>query len=218
MTIRDAINTAMDDELERDENVFLMGEEVGQYDGAYKVSKGLWKKYGDDRIWDTPITEAGFTGIGVGAGLMGLRPIVEYMTWNFSLQAIDHIINSCAKVKYMSAGDLSCPITFRGINGPSAGVGAQHSQCFAAWYGSVPGLKVVAPWNLEDCRGLIKAAIRDDNPVIILEHEMMYNAEFEAEPKFMDKDFLLEIGKAKVEREGTDVSFITFSHHVSLSL
>lgn len=160
----------------------------------------MYDKYGPKRIVDTPISEIGFTGIGVGAGMMGLRPIIEFMTWNFSLQAIDHIINSCAKARYMSNGDLSCPIVFRGINGVSAGVAAQHSQCFAAWYGSVPGLKVVTPWNIEDCRGLLKAAIRDNDPVIFLENEMMYGVTMSAPDHIMDKDFVLPLNKAKIER------------------
>jgi len=159
ITVRDSVRIAMSDEMRKDPNVFLMGEEVGQYQGAYKVSKGMYDEFGPDRVIDTPITEAGFTGIGVGAGLMGLRPIIEFMTWNFSMQGIDHIVNSCAKAHYMSHGDLTCPIVFRGINGVSAGVAAQHSQCFAAWYGSVPGLKVVSPWSAEDNLGLLRAAI-----------------------------------------------------------
>ena len=157
MTVRDCLRVAMVDEMRRDDKVFLMGEEVGQYQGAYKVSKGMLDEFGANRVWDTPITEAGFTGIGVGAGLMGLRPIIEFMTMNFSMQSIDHIINSCAKAHYMSNGDLTCPIVFRGINGVSAGVAAQHSQCFAAWYGSCPGLKTVAPYNAEDTLGLMRA-------------------------------------------------------------
>lgn len=169
----------MVDEMRRDDKVFLMGEEVGQYQGAYKVSKGMLDEFGANRVWDTPITEAGFTGIGVGAGLMGLRPIIEFMTINFSMQSIDHIINSCAKAHYMSNGDLTCPIVFRGINGVSAGVAAQHSQCFAAWYGSCPGLKTVVPWNAEDALGLMRASIRDNDPVMFLENEMMYGVEFD---------------------------------------
>lgn len=164
MNCRDAIYSAMDEELERDPKVFLMGEEVARYHGAYKVSKDLYQKHSERRVVDTPITEAGFTGIGVGAALYGLRPIVEFMTFNFSMQAIDHIINSAAKIKYMSAGEINCPIVFRGLNGSSAGVAAQHSQCFAAWYSHCPGLKVITPYTAEDARGLLKAAIRDDNP------------------------------------------------------
>ena len=218
MTVRESINSAMSDEIERDPNVFLIGEEVAQYNGAYKVSKGMWDRYGDRRIWDTPITESGFTGLAVGAGLHGLRPIVEFMTFNFALQAIDHVVNSTAKTLYMSAGDLTCPITFRGINGVCASVGAQHTQCFAPWYGSVPGLKVVSPWNIEDARGLLKASIRDNDPVVFLENEMMYGVEFDVDPKIMDKDFLIPIGKAKIERQGTDVTITAHAKMVGRSL
>jgi len=208
----------MTDEMLRDESVFLMGEEVGQYQGAYKVSKGMYQKFGPTRVWDTPISEMGFTGIGVGAGMMGLRPIVEFMTWNFSLQAIDHIINSCAKAHYLSNGDLTCPIVFRGINGVSAGVAAQHSQCFAAWYASVPGLKVVSPWDAKDNLGLLKASIRDNDPVIFLENEMMYGVEFELTNDEMDPDYVLPIGLAFIEREGTDVTITAHSKMVGYSL
>jgi pyruvate dehydrogenase E1 component beta subunit len=218
MTVRESINSAMSDEIERDQSVFLIGEEVAQYNGAYKVSKGMWDRYGDHRIWDTPITESGFTGIAVGAGLNGLRPVVEFMTWNFALQAIDHIVNSTAKTLYMSGGELSCPIVFRGINGVSASVGAQHTQCFAGWYSSIPGLKVVSPYSIEDCRGLIKAAIRDDDPVVVLENEMMYGVEMEVDPKIMDKDFLIPIGKAKIERAGTDCTITAHAKMVGHSL
>ena len=218
MTVRESINSAMSDEIERDETVFLIGEEVAQYNGAYKVSKGMWDRYGDKRIWDTPITEAGFTGIAVGAGLNGLRPVVEFMTWNFALQAIDHIINSTAKTLYMSGGELSCPIVFRGINGVSASVGAQHTQCFASWYSQVPGLKVVSPWSVEDCRGLMKAAIRDNDPIVFLENEMMYNQEFDVTPEIMGKDFLIPIGKAKIERAGTDCTITAHAKMVGHSL
>eukprot|EP00978_Attheya_sp_CCMP212_P013023 scaffold32493_cov59-Attheya_sp.AAC.6 len=166
MTVREAINQALDEEMERDEAVFILGEEVAQYQGAYKVTKGLYQKYGDKRVIDTPITEMGFTGLAIGAALKDLRPVVEFMTINFSMQAIDQIVNSAAKQFYMSAGNLSCPIVFRGPNGNAAGTAAQHSQCFAAWYGSVPGLKVVAPYSAEDAKGLMKAAIRDPNPVM----------------------------------------------------
>lgn len=218
LTVRDALNSAMDDEIARDPKVFLIGEEVAQYDGAYKVSKGLFKKHGGGRIWDTPITEHGFTGIGVGAALMGLRPIVEFMTWNFALQAIDHIINSAAKGKYMSGGDLSCPITFRGLNGPAAAVAAQHSQCFASMYGNIPGLKVVTIYDVEDARGLLKAAIRDPDPVVVLENELMYSVPFEVPESVMDKDFLVPLDKAKVMREGKDVTIVTFARMVGLCL
>ena len=196
----------------------MIGEEVAQYNGAYKGSKGMWDRYGSNRIWDTPITEAGFTGIGVGAGLMGLRPIVEFMTFNFALQAIDHIVNSTAKTLYMSAGELTCPIVFRGINGVSASVGAQHTQCFGAWYAQVPGIKVISPWSVEDCRGLLKAAIRDNDPVVFLENEMMYGVEFEVDDKIMDMDFVLPIGKAKIERAGTDVTITAHAKMVGHSL
>jgi pyruvate dehydrogenase E1 component beta subunit len=218
MTVREAINSAMSDEIERDSKVFLMGEEVAQYNGAYKVSKGMYDRYGGDRIIDTPISEAGFSGIGVGAGLYGLRPIIEYMTWNFALQGIDHIVNSCAKGRYMSGGDLKCPIVFRGINGVCAGVGAQHTQCFVPWYASVPGLKVISPWNGEDNRGLMKAAIRDNDPVVVLENEMMYGVEFEMSDEVMDKDFLIEIGKAKIEKAGTDCTITAHAKMVGHSL
>jgi len=206
MTVREAINSAMCDEIERDDKVFLMGEEVAQYNGAYKVSKGMWDTYGDKRIIDTPISEAGLTGVCVGAGLYGLRPIVEFMTWNFALQAIDHIVNSTAKTHYMSGGDLTCPIVFRGINGVSTGVGAQHTQCFGSWYSNVPGIKVCSPWSAADARGLLKAAIRDDDPIVFLENEMMYGVEFDLTAEEMSRDYVVPIGKAKIERAGTDVT------------
>uniref|UniRef100_A0A2K6KQ08 Pyruvate dehydrogenase E1 component subunit beta n=1 Tax=Rhinopithecus bieti TaxID=61621 RepID=A0A2K6KQ08_RHIBE len=196
VTVRDAINQGMDEELERDEKVFLLGEEVAQYDGAYKVSRGLWKKYGDKRIIDTPISEMGFAGIAVGAAMAGLRPICEFMTFNFSMQAIDQVINSAAKTYYMS------------------GVAAQHSQCFAAWYGHCPGLKVVSPWNSEDAKGLIKSAIRDNNPVVVLENELMYGVPFEFPPEAQSKDFLIPIGKAKIERQGTHITVVSHSRPV----
>lgn len=218
MTVREALNSAMDEEIQRDPNVFLMGEEVAQYDGPYKISKGLLKKHGPERVIDTPISEMGFTGLGVGAAMQGLRPIIEFMTFNFSMQAIDQVINSAAKIHYMSAGNLACPIVFRGLNGAAFGVAAQHSQCFAAWYTHCPGLKVVAPWNAEDARGLLKAAIRDDNPVVFLENERLYGVSFEVSDKCLDKDFLLPIGKAEVVREGKDCSIVTFSKSVSHSL
>merc|ERR1740117_2021369 len=179
VTVREALNTAMDEEMARDDKVFIMGEEVAEYNGAYKISKGLWNKYGDERVIDTPITEMGFTGMAVGAGLAGLRPVCEFMTFNFSMQAIDHVINSAAKSRYMSGGQLSCPIVFRGPNGAAAAVGAQHSQCFGAWYSHCPGLYTLAPYNSRDAKGLMKAAIRDDNPVAFLEDEVSYGKEFE---------------------------------------
>lgn len=218
MTVREAICEGIDEEMERDEKVFIIGEEVAQYQGAYKVTKGLYQKYGDQRVIDTPITEAGFTGMAVGAALHDLKPIVEFMTWNFSLQAIDHVLNSAAKQFYMSGGNLACSIVFRGPNGYSAGTAAQHSQCFAAWYGSVPGLKVVAPYSSEDAKGLIKAAIRDPNPVVVLEHELMYGVSFPMSDEAQSKDFVIEIGKSRIEREGTDVTLITYSKEVGKAL
>jgi len=198
--------------------VFLIGEEVAQYNGAYKVTKGLLDKYGPKRVVDTPITEMGFAGLGVGAAMAGLRPVVEFMTWNFALQAIDQIINSAAKTHYMSGGTVSSPVVFRGPNGPPTSVGAQHSQCFAAWYGSVPGLKVIAPWSAEDHRGLIKAAIRDGNPIVFLESELLYNEKFKISAQAQSPDFVLPIGKAKIEKEGKDVTLIAFSRIVGSCL
>jgi len=218
MAVRDAINMAIDEEMERDESVFILGEEVAQYQGAYKVTKGLYQKYGDKRVIDTPITEMGFTGLAIGASLQDLRPVVEFMTFNFSMQAIDQVINSAAKQHYMSAGALTCPIVFRGPNGNAAGVAAQHSQCFASWYSSCPGLKVVAPYSSEDCKGLMKSAIRDPNPVVVLEHELMYGINFPMSDAAMSKDFTIPIGQARVEQEGTDVTIVTFSQNVALAL
>ncbi|CAG0922294.1 unnamed protein product [Notodromas monacha] len=218
MTVRDALNSALDEEMERDSRVFLMGEEVAQYDGAYKISRGLWKKYGDKRVVDTPITEMGFAGIAVGSALKGLRPVLEFMTFNFSMQAIDHVINSAAKMYYMSAGLFACPIVFRGPNGAAAGVAAQHSQCFASWYASCPGLKVVSPYSAEDARGLLKAAIRDPDPVVFLEHEIMYGVPFEVSDEVLSHDFTIPIGKAKIERQGKDVTIVAFSRAVQTAL
>ncbi|KAM5147813.1 pyruvate dehydrogenase E1 component subunit beta, mitochondrial [Mantella aurantiaca] len=214
MTVRDALNQALDEELERDEKVFILGEEVAQYDGAYKISRGLWKKYGDKRVMDTPISEMGFAGIAVGAAMAGLRPICEFMTFNFSMQAIDQVINSAAKTYYMSAGLVPVPIVFRGPNGASAGVAAQHSQCFAAWYGHCPGLKVLSPWNAEDAKGLLKAAIRDNNPVVMLENELMYGVAFEMSDEAQSKDFVVPIGKAKIERPGSQITLVAHSRPV----
>nr|XP_002128457.1 pyruvate dehydrogenase E1 component subunit beta, mitochondrial-like [Ciona intestinalis] len=218
MYVRDALNSAMDEEMNRDNTVFLMGEEVAQYDGAYKVSRGLWRKYGDQRVIDTPITESGFAGMAVGAAMAGLKPICEFMTFNFSMQAIDHVINSAAKSHYMSGGMVTVPVVFRGPNGAAAGVAAQHSQCFAAWYGHCPGLKVVSPFNSEDCRGLLKAAIRDTNPVVVLENELMYGTAFPVSDEAMSEDFLIEIGKAKVERVGKHVTLVSHSRPVGQCL
>jgi pyruvate dehydrogenase E1 component beta subunit len=209
--VRDALNSAMDDELARDERVFLMGEEVALYDGAYKVSKNLWKKYGDDRIMDTPITEMGFAGLAVGSAMAGLRPICEFMTWNFAMQAIDHVVNSAAKAMYMSAGLVKVPIVFRGPNGAASGVAAQHSQDYGAWYANCPGLKVCAPYTSEDARGLLKSAIRDDGPVCFLENELLYGVGFELSEEAMDKDFLIPIGKAKIERPGKHITIVSYS-------
>jgi len=207
LTVREALRDAMAEEMRRDENVFLMGEEVAQYQGAYKVSQGLLEEFGERRVVDTPITEHGFTGLGVGAAFAGLRPIVEFMTFNFAMQAIDQIINSAAKTRYMSGGQMSAPMVFRGPNGAAARVGAQHSQCFAAWYSHIPGLKVVAPYSAADAKGLLKAAIRDDNPVIFLENELLYGHQFEV-PKL--DDFVLPIGKARIHKAGKDVTLVAF--------
>jgi len=195
-----------------------MGEEVAQYQGAYKITKGLYQKYGDRRVIDTPITEMGFTGLAIGSSFKGCRPIIEFMTINFAMQACDQIINSAAKQYYMSGGGLACPIVFRGPNGHSAGVAAQHSQCYAAWYSHIPGLKVVAPYDAEDYRGLMKAAVRDNNPVMILEHELMYGVTMTLSDEAQDKDFVVPFGKAKTMREGTDVSIVTFGFNVGLAL
>jgi len=218
MTVRDALNSALAEEMRKDDKVFVMGEEVGEYQGAYKITRGLLQEFGADRVYDTPITEAGFTGLAVGAGFSGLKPVVEFMTFNFAMQAIDQIINSAAKTLYMSAGTISCPIVFRGPNGAAAGVGAQHSQCFGAWYSSCPGLKVLAPYDCEDARGLLKAAIRDPDPVIFLENELLYGNSYPVDDGILDVDFTLPIGKAKVMREGTDVSIVAFSKMVGYSL
>lgn len=218
MAVREAINQGLDEEMNRDERVFLIGEEVAQYQGAYKVTKGLYQKYGEQRVIDTPITEMGFTGLATGAAYKDLRPVVEFMTFNFSLQAIDQIVNSAAKQLYMSAGDCPVPVVFRGPNGAAAGVGAQHSQCFAAWYSSIPALKVVSPWSSEDAKGLIKAAIRDPNPVVVLENELLYGVPFPMSDEAQSEDFVLPIGKAKVEKEGTDVTIVTFSKMVGVAL
>lgn len=208
----------MDEEMENDKDVFILGEEVGEYQGAYKITRGLLQKYGPERVRDTPITEAGFTGIAVGAAFSGLKPICEFMTFNFAMQAIDQIINSAAKTLYMSAGTINCPIVFRGPNGAAAGVAAQHSQCFAAWYSHVPGLKVIAPYDAEDARGLLKAAIRDPDPVVFLENEILYGESFPVDDKVLDKDFTLPIGKAKTMREGKDLTLLAFGKLVGYNL
>ncbi|WBO60721.1 pyruvate dehydrogenase complex E1 component subunit beta [Acidocella sp. MX-AZ03] len=215
MTVREALREAMAVEMRADKDVFLMGEEVAQYQGAYKVSQGLLDEFGARRVIDTPITEHGFTGMAVGAAMNGLKPILEFMTFNFAMQAIDQIINSAAKTLYMSGGQMGAQIVFRGPNGAAARVGAQHSQCYASWYAHCPGLKVVAPWSAADAKGLLRAAIRDPNPVVFLENEILYGHSFEV-PE--DEDFILPIGKAKIEREGSDVTIIAFSIMVDTAL
>ncbi|MDE2488886.1 MAG: pyruvate dehydrogenase complex E1 component subunit beta [Alphaproteobacteria bacterium] len=214
-TVRDALRDAMAEEMRRDGDVFLMGEEVAQYQGAYKVSRDLLQEFGDRRVIDTPITEYGFTGVGVGAAMAGLKPIVEFMTFNFAMQAIDAIINSAAKTLYMSGGQVHCSVVFRGPNGAAARVAAQHSQDYAAWYGHVPGLKVIAPYDAADAKGLLKAAIRDPNPVVFLENEMMYGQEFDV-PEGVD--WVLPIGKAKVRRQGDGVTIVSYSRMVGFCL
>ena len=214
-TVRDALRDAMAEEMRRDGDVFLMGEEVAQYQGAYKVSRELLQEFGDRRVIDTPITEHGFAGLGVGAAMAGLKPIVEFMTWNFAMQAMDQIINSAAKTLYMSGGQIKCSIVFRGPNGAAARVAAQHSQDYSAWYANVPGLKVVAPYDAADAKGLLKAAIRDPNPIIFLEHEMLYGNEFDV-PEI--EDWIVPIGKAKIRRAGTSVTITAHSRMVGLAL
>ncbi len=214
-TVREALREAMSLEMRADKDVFLMGEEVAQYQGAYKISQGMLDEFGPRRVIDTPITEHGFTGMAVGAAMNGLKPIVEFMTFNFAMQAIDQIINSAAKTLYMSGGQMGAQIVFRGPNGAAARVGAQHSQCYASWYAHCPGLKVVAPWSAADAKGLLRAAIRDPNPVIFLENEILYGHSSECP---VSDDFILPIGKAKVEREGSDVTIIAFSIMVDLAL
>ena len=215
ITVREALRDAIAEEMRRDESVFLMGEEVAEYQGAYKVSQGLLQEFGPRRVIDTPITEQGFAGVGVGASFAGLRPIVEFMTFNFAMQAIDQIINSAAKTRYMSGGQMSCPIVFRGPNGIASRVAAQHSQCYASWYAHCPGLKVVAPYTGADHKGLLKSAIRDPNPVVFLEHELVYGESFEVP---QDPEFLVPIGKARIAREGDRVTITAFSRMVRLAL
>jgi len=214
-TVRECLRDAMAEEMRRDQRVFLMGEEVAQYQGAYKVSQGLLDEFGDKRVIDTPITEHGFTGLGVGAAFAGLHPIVEFMTWNFAMQAIDQIINSAAKTLYMSGGQMGCPIVFRGPNGAAARVAAQHSQCYASWYAHCPGLKVIAPWSAADAKGLLKSAIRDPNPIIFLENEVLYGQSFDVP---VSDDWTVPIGKARVVRPGKDVTITAFSRMVGVAL
>ena len=215
LTVREALRDAMAEEMRNDDRVFVMGEEVAEYQGAYKVTQGLLDEFSDKRVIDTPITEHGFAGLGVGAAFGELRPIIEFMTFNFSMQAIDHIINSAAKTLYMSGGQMGCPIVFRGPNGAASRVAAQHSQCYASWYAHCPGLKVVSPWSAADAKGLLKSAIRDPNPVIFLENEVMYGQSFEV-PEH--DDWTVPIGKAKIVREGTDVTITAFSIMVGRAL
>ena len=215
LSVREALRDAMAEEMRRDGDVFLMGEEVAQYQGAYKISQGLLEEFGPKRVIDTPITEQGFCGLGVGAAYGGLRPIIEFMTFNFAVQAIDQILNSAAKTLYMSGGQMGAPIVFRGANGVASRVAAQHSQCYASWYAHCPGLKVVTPWSAADAKGLLKAAIRDPNPVVFLEHEILYGQSFDVPD---DPDFVLPIGRAKIERPGTDVTITAFSFTVGMAL
>ncbi len=214
ITVREALRDAMAEEMRRDDTVFLIGEEVAEYQGAYKVSQGLLDEFGPRRVVDSPITEQGFAGMGVGAAFGGLKPIVEFMTFNFAMQAIDQIINSAAKTLYMSGGQMGCPIVFRGPNGAAMRVAAQHSQDFSSWYAHCPGLKVVAPYDARDAKGLLKAAIRDPNPVVFLEHELLYGQSFPVPPT----DEVIEIGQARVVREGTDVTLVSFSMSVGTCL
>ena len=217
MTVREAINLGLGEELTRDKDVFIMGEEVAEYNGPYKVTKGLLDEFGDKRVIDTPITEHGFAGLAIGAAMMGLKPVVEFMTWNFSMQAMDQIINSAAKTLYMSGGLIKCPVVFRGPNGAAARVAAQHSQCFASWFAHVPGLKVIAPYRAEDHKGLLKSAIRDPGPVIFLENEVLYGHEHEMDASVNDES-LVEIGKARIAREGNDVTITAFSLQVAKAM
>jgi len=214
ISLRDALRDAMAEEMRRDESVFLLGEDVAQNEGAYKVTRGLLKEFGPKRVLDTPISEHGFAGLATGAAFMGLRPIVEFMTFNFAMQAIDHIVNSAAKTLYMSGGQINCPIVFRGPNGAAARVGAQHSQCFASWYAHCPGLKVIAPRDAMSSKALLKAAIRDNNPVIFLENELIYGQKGIVSE---DPDFVMEIGKAAVLKEGTDITIVGFSRMLDVA-
>jgi pyruvate dehydrogenase E1 component beta subunit len=215
ITVREALRDAMAEEMRRDDRVFVMGEEVAEYQGAYKVTQGLLEEFGPKRVIDTPITEYGFAGIGTGAAMGGLRPIVEFMTFNFAMQAIDHIINSAAKTNYMSGGQMRCPVVFRGPNGAASRVGAQHSQNYAPWYASVPGLVVIAPFNAADAKGLLKSAIRSEDPVVFLENELVYGRNFEPAD---DSEQLIPIGKARIAREGRDVTIVSYSIGVGMAL
>ena len=215
LTVREALCEALAEEMRKDDKVFLIGEEVAEYEGAYKVSQGLLKEFGPKRVIDTPITEHGIAGVSVGAAFGGLKPVVEFMTFNFAMQAMDHLINSAAKTLYMSGGQMGCPMVFRGPNGAAAGVAAQHSQCYASWFAHVPGLKVISPWSSADAKGLLKSAIRDPNPIICLENEILYGQSFELP---MDDNFTIPIGKAKIERIGYDVTIVAYSNMVNCAL
>jgi len=215
ITYRDALNQALREEMQRDDRVFLMGEEVAVYQGAYKVSKGLLQEFGEMRVVDTPITELGFAGVGVGAAMVGLRPVIEFMTWNFALLAIDQVVNAAAKMLYMSGGQMGSPMVFRGPNGAAARVGAQHSQDYAAWYAAIPGLRVCMPYSAADAKGLLKSAIRDPNPVIFLENEILYGRSFEVP---VDPEFVVPFGKASIMRAGSDVTLVSFGIGVAHAL
>ena len=215
ITVREALRDAMAEEMRRDERVFVMGEEVAQYQGAYKVTQGLLDEFGPKRVIDTPITEYGFAGIGAGAAMGGLRPVIEFMTFNFAMQAIDHVINSAAKTNYMSGGQMRCPVVFRGPNGAASRVGAQHSQNYAPWFANVPGLVVIAPYDAADAKGLLKSAIRSEDPVVFLENELVYGRSYEL---IEDGDTVIPIGKAKIVREGSDVTIVSYSIGVGLAL
>ncbi len=215
ITVREALRDAMAEEMRRDDRVFVMGEEVAEYQGAYKVTQGLLEEFGEKRVIDTPITEYGFAGVGAGAAMGGLKPVIEFMTFNFAMQAIDHIINSAAKTHYMSGGQMRCPIVFRGPNGAASRVGAQHSQNYAPWYASIPGLIVIAPYSAADSKGLLKSAIRSEDPVVFLENELLYGQSFDA-PE--GEDFLVQIGKANIVREGCDVTLVSYSIGVGVAL
>lgn len=218
ITVREAINKALDEELQLNDNLFLIGEEIGKYNGPYKITKGLYDKYGKKRVIDTSISEYGFTGMAAGAAFHGLHPVVEYMTMNFSFQAIDHIINTCAKTHYMTAGNINVPIVFRGPNGFAVGVAAQHTHDFSSLYSSIPGLKVVSPYSSDDYRGLIKSACREKNPVIVLESELLYGKSFEISKKSLDINYTIPFGKAKIEREGKDITLVSYSRALEVTL
>ncbi|MET0156058.1 MAG: pyruvate dehydrogenase complex E1 component subunit beta [Rickettsiales bacterium] len=217
ITVRRALRDAMAEEMRRDESVYIIGEEVAEYQGAYKITEGLLQEFGAKRVVDSPITEHGFAGLAVGSAFAGLRPVVEFMTWNFGMQAIDQIINSAAKTNYMSGGQVKCPVVFRGPNGAAARVAAQHSQCYASWYAHCPGLKVIAPYSAADSKGLLKAAIRDPNPIIFLENEILYGHEHDV-PENIDDDYIVPIGKANVVKPGKDVTITAFSLTVKTAL